>query len=195
MKRKIIKNNKFSFSMIKSQGGFTLVEALFAVLILTFTVTGLMTIVANSLFSARYSKDEITVNYLMQEVIDSIRNDRDATVFLDEKWEDFRTNYQTCLITQFNTNGCYFNVLDKGSDKIKACTSSGCPFMFYDKNANSGSFYNYDESYTRTNFIRKIVVEESSENRDELIFTVTVTWKNGSLSVSRSLSTSLTNWR
>lgn len=187
-------------TVIKKNSGFTLVESLFAVFILTFTIAGLMTIVANSLFSARYSKDEITVNYLLQETIDDIRNNRDATVFLGSTWSDFRTHYESCFITLVNTKGCYFDVINDRADKIKACSPDDCPFMFYDAGATNGSFYNYNSSYSVTSFKRKIVFTENSLGsdplkKDEIIVTVTVSWKNGSIPVSRSLSTSITNWR
>lgn len=191
-----------NFYKTKKNKGFTLVEALFAVVILTFTIAGLMKIISSSLFSARYSKDEITVNYLLQEVIDYVRNDRDATVFLGGTWNDFKAHYDKCLVGPTNTDGCYFDVLKKikKTDIIHSCadeTERNCSskYLYYDKTAREGSFYNYTETLPseKTNFIRKIVLEEKNPN--ELVFTVIISWKNGSSPVSRSLSTSLTNWR
>jgi len=199
MKKLSLKNNK----------GFTLVETLFAVLILTFTITGLMTIVANSLFSARYAKDEITANYLMQEVIDYVRNDRDTTVFLQGgSWGTFNSHYAKCS----DQYGCYLDVLTPPTDLIlKECSrnsSNGCPFLYYDESLGqdgktkpdkSNPFYvSGDDSLYKTdkvltNFKRKIVV--TNPTTDEMVVTVTVSWKNGSLDVSRSLSTSFMNWQ
>lgn len=185
---------------IKKNKGFTLVEALFAVLILTFTITGLMTIVANSLFSARYAKDEITVNYLLQEVIDYVRNDRDVTVFIKgDTWDNFVKKYDNCL----TTDGCYFDVLDNPVE-IKSCKDSVngvCPTLYYDESAKNSAFYINDDGSgmvgkTKTNFQRKIVVTRNiSDDNDEILVTVTMNWKNGSVVVNRSLSTTLTNWQ
>lgn len=182
-------------------GGFTLVETMFAVFILTFTIVGLMTVVANSLFAARYARDEITASYLLQEVVDYVRNDRDTTVFLGAvagptTWANFLTKYNNC-----SNDGCYFDVLNpNGSVEIKRCLSSGCPFLYYDAKADTTPFYVNDDGngmsdMLKTNFQRKILVTQSSENSDEIDVAVTVYWKNGGLTKSRSLTTSLLKWQ
>lgn len=205
MKEQIIKNNKGS-RFIKSYStclkrspeyskGFTLVETLFAVLILTFTIAGLMTIVANSLFSARYAKDEITVNYLMQEVVDYIRNDRDTTVFFgdpEEGWNNFYSKYSNCSEL---LGGCSMD-LSQNPVVRDSCVNGICPVLQYHSNATSGSFYNYDRnnSAISTNFKRRVIVGKSEDNPNEIIVKVEMKWKNGSKEMERSLSTSLTNW-
>jgi len=190
MEKKILQKNR----------GFTLVESLFAILILTFTITGLMTILSNSLFSARYSKDEITASYLLQEVVDYVRNDRDATVFLGGSWNDFIGHYTKCLVAPGNEDGCYFDVNDLKDikvDKITSCEGN-CPPLYYDEKATRGSFYNYNEKSLldndnlKTSFRRKIIIEQKP---DEFKVTVTISWKNGSLVLNRSLSTILMNWK
>ena len=180
---------------IKKNSGFTLVETMFAVYILTFTIVGLMTVVANSLFSARYARDEITVNYLLQEVVDYVRNDRDTTVFLESggNWNTFLGKYDNCS----SQNGCYFDVL--GGDTPKRCNGS-CPYLYYDEDASDTPFYvNGDggsmDGMLKTNFKRKIIIGPNVSNPDEIDVTVIVDWKNGSKEVMRSLSTSLMNWQ
>lgn len=174
---------------IKNNKGFTLVETMFAVLILTFTIVGLMSIVADSLFQARYAKDEITVNYLLQEAVDYIRNDRDSTVFLGgETWNTFFDKYNIC-----SGNGCYFDILATPVI-IKSCPSDGCQFLYYNGNATSSPFYNYDNSGVVTNFQRKIIVQQNAST-GEIDVTVTIDWKNGGLSATRSLNTSLLKWQ
>ena len=182
--------------------GFTIVEALFAIFILTFVIVGLMTVVSNSLFSARYARDEITANYLSQEVVDYIRNDRDTIVFLgggnieDKTWNGFVNKYENCQ----SESGCYFNVLDtmNNSGMIKRCDIDGCPYLYYDADAKITPFYlegddDLDKTgKTLTKFIRKVKV---TLNNDEMIVTVTVSWKNGSIPKERVLQTSLTNWQ
>jgi len=127
-------NSKNLFYKKNNSAGFTLVESLFAILILTFTITGLMTIVSNSSFSARYAKDEITVTYLLQEVIDYVRNDRDTTVFFQGKsWDVFYAKYSNCSAGA-GDSGCFFNVSDTSNTNINKCPDDICPFLNYDTN-------------------------------------------------------------
>lgn len=186
---------------IKNNKGFTLIETMFAVLILTFTIASMMSVVANSLFAARYAKDETTVNFLLQEVVDYIRNDRDTTVFLNggagntnTPWSNFYSKYNNCTN---DTRGCYFDVFGDGVPKI--CASDGCPYLYYNKNADLTPFYvsdnGGDSSMTKTNFKRKVVVKLNPSNTDEINVTVTIEWKNGGLDRSRSLKASFMRWQ
>lgn len=207
MINKQIKNNKglARHNVRSTLGGFTLVETMFAVLILTFTISVMMTVVANSLFAARYARDEITANYLLQEVIDYIRNDRDTTVFLGNGiWDNFYITYSNCS----NTDGCYFDVLNNSTPKVcdfqPSSNGSKCPFLYYDAGADTTPFYTNDDKLynfdggglpkVKTNFQRKIIVKQNA-NPDEIDVTVTVDWKNGSLDRKRELKTSFMNWQ
>jgi type II secretory pathway pseudopilin PulG len=191
MKYKNVKNNK----------GFTLIETMFAVLILTSAIASMMSVVANSLFTARYARDETTVNYLLQEVVDFIRNDRDTTVFLDGStgdintiWNNFYLKYSNCTN---NSRGCYFDVF--GDNTPKLCSSGGCPYLYYNKDADTTPFYVSDNvgnpNFVQTSFRRKIVVVQNPLNPNEINVTVTIDWKNGGLDVSRSLESSFMKWQ
>lgn len=193
---KNIKKNKLNI-----QQGFTLVETMFAVMMLTFTIVGMMTVVANSLFAARYARDEITTSYLLQEVVDYIRNDRDTSVFLqntqtiDVAWNSFVTKYSNC---SDENRGCYFDVLNDTLVLTECSYVDGCPYLYYDPNADTSAFYTNDDGIgnsgkTKTTFRRKINVIQI--NGDELNVVVTISWQNGSLTKTRSLSTTLMKWQ
>lgn len=62
---------------MKKQQGFTLIETLIAVFILTLTIGGLLTLAANGYFSVRYARNQIVANNLLQESLEYIRNSRD----------------------------------------------------------------------------------------------------------------------
>lgn len=204
-----IKKNKGStftpnfFKKANLVGGFTLVETMVAVLILSLMIISLMTVVANSLFASRYSRDEITVNYLLQEAIDYIRNDRDTTMFLsnqpaEKAWEIFTKKYQDCQDEQ----GCYFDIFtslkDPSSSYVKKCdynsgqSETTCPPFSYDPDAEI-SFYNYEKEED-IGFQRKIVFKVNEKNPDEIIVKATVYWQNGDAPKSRSLQVSLLRW-
>lgn len=191
MKYKNVKNNK----------GFTLIETMFAVLILTSAIASMMSVVANSLFTARYARDETTVNYLLQEVVDFIRNDRDTTVFLDGStgntstiWNNFYLKYSNCTN---ESTGCYFDVFGDATPNM--CSFDGCPYLYYNKNADTTPFYESDNTghpdWVQTNFRRKIVVKLNPLNPNEINVIVTINWKNGGLDVSRSLESSFMKWQ
>lgn len=182
--------------------GFTLVETLVAVFILTISIASFMSVVTSGLFAAKYARDEITSNYLLQEAVDFIRNDRDTSVILqsnvssDQAWSNFLDKYSIC---NASSNGCYINVLDNPAVP-KLCNESvsgepKCPYLYYDKEAHDHVFYTHDTTTTgvvKTRFIRKLVVESGAE---EMKVTVTVSWKNGSLTKNRTLKTSLMKWQ
>ncbi len=193
-------NNKFN----STKTGFTLVETMVAIFILTIALTSLLSLTSRSLFMARYSRNEITANYLLQGAVDYIRNQRDSVAFQQEfsggGWTKFLTNLGSPNSKCFSTNGCYFDVNNK-SLSIKVCNISNptfglikCPVFYYDRDATSDSFYTYTNTGTLSNFKRKILLKINPNNPDELYMTITVEWLNGSLVRSRSLHSSLLNW-
>lgn len=205
----IFKINKFNFNIKKSNllkngggcRGFTLVESMTAIFILTLAVVGLMTVVSSSLFAARYSRDDITVNYLLQEAIDYIRNDRDTTVFLSSgagttevAWSTFKSHYTNCS----EPNGCTVDVLKDTTVSPKRCVSSTeCPYLYFNPSPSTGAFYLTEDGssmtgMSRTNFRRKIIVTDEG---NEMKVLVTISWKNGNLDKTRTLSTSLLRWQ
>lgn len=187
---------------LQKNKGFTLIETMFAVIIMAFSITIFMNVVANTLFSARYAKNEITANYLAQEAIDYIRNDRDSMVFFSGN--SFSQNEWNYFVTKYNdqcANGCEIGILDElngSSPLFKRCTTDRCDNLYYDPKIDPGDgpFYTYDpsekEGKIKTTFSRKIKTEVLA---NELRVNVTVYWKNGNSEKSRSLSTSLTKWQ
>lgn len=200
-----IKNNITVIKDIKNKnGGFTLVEALTAIFILTFVVVGLMTVVSDSLFATKYARDEITANYLLQEAIDFVRNDRDTSVFLNVEndintaWTNFYTKY-TNVGCNNTSVGCTIDVNVPSGSNIFTCSSDDCRYLYLDETATSNSFYltnnhpSGKSGKTRTNFKRTLTVV--SEGDDQLVVTAKVSWKNGNLNKSRVLTTTLSKWQ
>ncbi len=206
--------NKFIFSWKKNfnkfNQGFTLVETMVAVFILTIALTSFLSLTSRSLFAARYARNEMTASYLLQGAVDYIRNERDSIAFQQQfsggGWIKFLNRFGYVSATSsgpcFSTNGCYFEVNAKNPviNKCNTNPSFGtlkCPIFYYDKTAsnNSNSFYNYDKSGVPSHFKRKIFLKLSSANYPyELDVTATVEWLNGNVVRSRSLHTSLLNW-
>ena len=68
---------------VPSHRGFTLIETLIAITVLLLSVVGPLQIAAQALFSAFYSRDEITAYYLAAEAIEYVKNSRDTTFLND----------------------------------------------------------------------------------------------------------------
>ena len=202
--RAVTSNGMINNIYKKNNKGFTLVETMVAVLILTITIVSLMTVVANSLFAARYARDEITASYLLQEAIDYIRNDRDSSVFLQTgvdvvgPWNTFVAKYALCNAQANEYYGCYIDVSSGIGQAVGAtlgaCSTTECA-LYYHADSTGGVFYNYNATGgVKTSFKRQILVVPNVAN-DGIDVTVTVSWKNGGLTKTRSLDTTLMNWQ
>jgi prepilin-type N-terminal cleavage/methylation domain-containing protein len=191
--------------------GFTLVEAIIAIFILSISVTSMLGLTASSFSSARYANNEITANYLLQEAIDSVRNSRDTIAFQEKNngggWAAFLNRYGYPSNTKcFSTNGCVISIdryspdSQDTSEEIKTCNQSNpsfgeirCPSLVYDEDGSSGSFYNQSSDTTLSNFKRQ--VRMTVGDSDKVTVVATVEWKNGNSVKSRSLETVLLNWK
>ena len=191
----------------KQQFGFTLVETLVAVLILSLSIGGLLSLAAGGFFSVRYARSQIVANNLLQESLEYIRNSRDTSFIQGLSWEDWQDTLQTdtsgiqtgidsdgC----FSSDGCIVNPYSSGS-KVKMC-SGLCPNLYY---YPDNGFYGYNVSYPFTpntppyqsSFTRKIVITPSFANTDQVIVTGSITWLNGSSPKTLSQKILITNWK
>ncbi len=209
---KIMKNIKLQYN---KKRGFTLIETMIAVFILAAAMNGLLGLISNSLYTARYTQNTIVANYLIQEAVDYIRNDRDTTAFQrisdpSYGWTNFLNKYgYTATNSCFSTNGCEIELT--ASSPVSACNGTigggwgtiGCRIFNYDENATNKVFYTYQTPLSgvavASNFKRKVSVSinttSSIPSPDELDIIVTVEWKNGNLVRSKTLRTSLLNWQ
>lgn len=187
--------------------GFTLIETMVSIFILTTALVSMLSLTTSSLFASKYANNEITASYLLQEAIDYIRSDRDSIAFQQADyegggWSNFIKKYDTdggC----FTQDGCYIDIT-KSSPNIYSCVPPSpawgtliCPVLKYDASASSPSsknFYNYVSTLKDSNFNRKIKMVKNLSNPDEIYITVTLEWLNGSVVRSRTLRSSLLNW-
>lgn len=158
--------------------GFTLVETLVAISLLTIAVVAPMSLTTQSLSSAYYARDQMTAFHLAQEAIESMRHIRDGNVLKNA------LGTQTDLLAPIPTDGSRFTV-DTRNDGIQACPSLplGCPPLKTD-----GELYGYgtENYWTTTKFTRSVTAEfvrneDGSDNRDEVHVTVTVSWQTAGI--------------
>lgn len=162
--------------------GFTLIETLLAVLLLTTAIAGPLTIASKGLSSAVIAKDQITAFYLAQDAIEHVRFVRDSA----------------CLATAPNATGCpvaaWLSTLadctsDDGSKKctidsvqnsVTLCPAGVCPVLKYD---TANTFFTYapegpNTTETPQQFIRSVSITNTAATPDEAVVTVTVSWQN-----------------
>ena len=192
------------FNNRQRNSGFTIIEAMVAIFILTVSVASMLGITASSAASARYANNEITANYLLQEAVDSIRNSRDTMVFQKKyTWDDFLKRYGKQGNTKcFSVNGCILIVEDfdpsnvgNGKD-IDTCEDTGCQNFRYDSTILNKTFYNYTDG-DESEFKRTVKMEVDVAKPDELKVIVTMNWFNGSNTNERfqNLTFYLLNWQ
>lgn len=205
-----MKNIKLKFNKNISSG-FTLIETMIAIFILVLAMNGLFGLISSSLFAARYAKNDIIANYLIQEALDYVRNDRDTIAFLKQAepsggWDNFLLKYGYSPSSQtlcFGASGCEIEPTNILSNNINICATShnlnfgtiDCKLFNYDENASNKNFYTYSSSGIKSNFKRKVLMSINNNNTDELDVKVTIEWQNGNLLKSRSSTMSLLNWQ
>lgn len=218
------KKNLTTYYLLRStKSGFTLVETLVAIFILTVGITSVISLMTSSFFSAQYSNNEITGTYLAQEAMDYIRNNRDTTAFQSGDWVAFLGNFGYGQggsggdIDCFTDDGCYLDVTDLNpSTSVQGCTGIAlygsiiCPQFYYNPSPNmgQGGYYTYNQNIsgtTLTSFKRRVHMELSPDHsftdtngntiKTELDITVTVEWQNGSSVRSTVLRGSLLKWQ
>jgi prepilin-type N-terminal cleavage/methylation domain-containing protein len=184
--------------------GFTLVEALVAIFILSISVSSMLGVTASTASSARYANNEIAANYLLQEAVDSVRNSRDTLAFqmlgAGGNWNTFLNRYGYSGNSKcFSPSGCMlvienFNGADLAGSDVVGCTGVCAP-LYYDDNAVK-LFYNYNSSgEVVSKFTRTVNMVSTPGNPDEIKITATVNWTNGSSPKTQSLEIYLLNWQ
>jgi prepilin-type N-terminal cleavage/methylation domain-containing protein len=187
----------------QKNSGFTLVEALVAIFILSISVSSMLGVTASTASSARYANNEIAANYLLQEAVDSIRNSRDTLAFqmlgAGGNWNTFLNRYGYSGNSKcFSANGCIldietFNGSDIGGTDVRGCTGACAP-LYYDANATK-LFYNYNGSVGVVSKFTRTVKMTTTGNPDEIKVKATLDWTNGSMPKTQSLEIYLLNWQ
>jgi prepilin-type N-terminal cleavage/methylation domain-containing protein len=207
----------------RAQRGFTLIETVVAILILSLTVGALLTLTANGIFSVRYARNQIVANNLAQEALEYIRNTRDTArqQVPQISWDAWlmtlnvgiggeqhalstpRGCFQTganqgCIIDPYTSDATIWEQTYSGS-----CTSgaTGCPYIWFYPGTG---FYTYPSrdhpdaleggtAPVRTSYIRRINAVLSTDP-NQLTVTATITWNNGNTPKTLTQSMILTNW-
>lgn len=181
------------------QQGFTLIETLIAIFILTLTVGGLLTLAAGGYFSVRYARNQIVADNLIQEAIEYIRNDRDGFAQSGQGyWSNWELRYTSCMAGG-GSQGCIIDPYANGNGQnVQRYTGQALSFYpsvgFYGYNTHS--YLNIGQTSQtpyNTTYHRSVIFTPGAQ-ADQVTVTVTVSWMNGSSSMSSSQSVLVTNW-
>ncbi|PJE74182.1 MAG: hypothetical protein COV01_01630 [Candidatus Taylorbacteria bacterium CG10_big_fil_rev_8_21_14_0_10_41_48] len=162
--------------------GFTLVEAMVAISILSLSITGPMIIAQKGIGSAIYARDQITAFYLAQEAVEYIRNVRDSNRINQASWLSY---LPTCLAGgTCQIDARYTDYTNESA--ISACLSGTCPVLSFDTSQN---FYGYGSggSWESTRFTRDVQVTETQANK-EAVISVTVSWNTNLFAPTRTFT-------
>lgn len=166
--------------------GFTIIETLVAISILTAAVIGTMSAIQSGISSYTFSKDQILAFYLAQEGIEQIRNMRDENRLNNRNW--------LLGISNDSSDPCYFGlactVSPVESTVPTRCLAPGsCPPLR--QNATTG-FFGYNAGWPVTIFRREIQL--TSVNADEVSVLVTINWNKGTVSRQFKVRENILNW-
>jgi len=144
--------------------GFTLIETLVAIAVLTMIIIGPLNLAVKSISASLISQNQITAFYLGQEALEYIINVKDNNFLQSLDWLNGLNN---CL----GADGCY---VDIPRNTINACVGI-CSLIKYD---DAGGFYYNYQTGQNTIFIRtaKVTKINIQGNNDEARIQVTVQW-------------------
>ncbi len=188
MRKLRIKNNK-----LKIKQGFTLIETLVAITVLTVAIAAPLTLASQSLSAAYTARDQVVAFHLAQEAIETVRAQRDHNL-LNILKNNPSINWLDGLIVEPPGGNPAPFLVDSITGKFTACTNgeSSCPYLKFDK---SNGFYGHknglESKFKR--FVR--ITEISNTNSDEVRVKVVVSWKSGSFSTRQVVvEENLFNW-
>jgi len=180
------------FPSSNSSRGFTVLESIVAIFILSLSISGVFSSVQQSLSQTTIARDEVKAFYLAQEAVELIRNKRDGNQL--ERIINSSSNTWLFGISANVADPCYFGKVcqvDAVSTSFVYCGVSwgSCPVL---RQSPSTFLYSYDVSSPATNFKREIQIESISAT--EIAVTVRISWTKGVSTREFKAKTHLFNW-
>ena len=147
-----------------SNKGFTLIEVLLSVFIITVAVLGLYNGISYSFNSIEKAKDKFVAAYLAEEGIELVKNIRDSNFVAN------KTDWKEGLTVCSGSYGCRIDYNDASLITNANSTEEKAPLWI------DNGFYNYTASGIKTIFSRKIAI--SDVNADKIKVSIVVYYDN-----------------
>lgn len=179
MIRKKRRNKQENFSL-----GFSLLETLVAVAILTGAVLGPLALASQSIRSSGLSQDRIAAFFLAQEAMEFVRNKRDENglsrlVDSDRAWLG---GLEACR-TDMNADGCIINPFPIETGGTIAACSGPCPYLPFGTAVDTErygydipSFLSQPQEFRQSQKYRRTVYIEPIQEDVEVRIRVIVEW-------------------
>jgi len=185
--------------------GFTLIETLVAVTILTLTIAGPLYTASRALVAAETARDQLTASYLAQEGVEYVRMMRD-TEFLSAyrvgginisstAWTNFLTGSDAASITQCRSTACTLDPArtmgSGGGFSLQPCSGAACTPLYLANGIytqQSGLVGAVQTPFTRT-------IQTTSISADDEKVASTVTWSFHGTPYAVTIIGHLTPWQ
>jgi prepilin-type N-terminal cleavage/methylation domain-containing protein len=166
--------------------GFTLIEALVAITILTLSIAGPMVTATNGIKNSVYASDQIVAFYIAQEGVEIIRSLRDGNALNNVAWQTGISSFSAC--TDGSGQGCGIDIRNKNFINCSSGGGTACNIYYDPLGLTAGSgvrgVYSHVSSGSQTIFKRSIKIV--AINTQESTIDVTVTW------ISRGVTKTIT---
>ncbi len=173
---------------IHKEKGFTLLETLVAIFILTLSITGPVYIASVAFHNTIDSRDNISAQYIAEEVVEVIRNKRDKYTLINADASAWLTNIMgnvNCVNDEGNVINKCIVMRDTSIDEsytFETCSSDGCQYISFDPEEKdpegNGAVYGKARGTTFSKFKREFYFETSSNRPGEAVLTVNIKWED-----------------
>jgi len=188
----MIKITNYKLQITNLRRGFTVLETIIAITVISLAIAGATSAVTTGLIGASIAKDQVQAFYLAQEAVEILRNKRDTNILTN--FNGTATNW-LAGIAELATDPCAPGntcTVDAFAYSLSnsGCTGwNSCPYLRQD---SLNYLYGYDGSWVETPFRREVQIEIISAT--EIAVTVQVSWTHGLSSRSFKTKTILMSW-
>lgn len=178
--------------MMKYTSGFTLIETMVAVLLLSVAIGGPLTIASKGLVIAQTARNQVSAYFLAQDAVEFVRFARDTNLLNSTNWLSGTVSVSPCVSAD-GSAACYLDSLLQTPATPTACSGT-CVAMNYDVTTG---LYNYNTSNRTSPYTRRIsITSPVAGNTNEASVVVTVGWvDNGGIARSVVLRETIFNWQ
>ncbi len=174
--------------------GFTLVETLVAVAILTIAVSGPLVTAQRAVIAAYTARDQLTASYLAQEAVEYVRAMRDDAYLADpdNAWSDYTASgASTFTIYRCIGAPCTFDPTQAMGVGTGFALNPAAATPLY--RLNNGIYSQQSSGGVATVFTRTLTLTTVSAT--ELSVKVTVTWQTSHVTYSINVTDHFTSWQ